>query len=141
MALTPVEQVRLLIGATATSPFYEVLSDEEIEFIIESTDSIYEAAKVAASAMYAQLVAIPTREKTGEIEVWNDVVNGYLAFLDRFISTTTTANLKGLMPYSAGISWADITANISNPDVVKSKLTQISIEDNYNVCSDNCNLK
>lgn len=138
MALTDIEAVRLYIGATSTSPFYALLSNNEIQFFIDNTSSIYEAAKFAANAMYAQIVAIPIREKTGEIEVWNDIVNGYLKFLDKFISSTSAIDLRGLMPYAAGISKEDVLTNTSDPDVVKSKLSQMSFEETYNVCEDNC---
>lgn len=141
MALTPIEIVRLYIGATATSPFYAVLSDEEIQYFIDNTDTLYEAAKYAAGAMYAQLVATPTREKTGEIEVWNEIFSGYLSFLNLFIKTPTVQSLKGLVPYAAGISWADIANNISNPDTVNPKLSVISVEEVYDVCEHNCQIE
>ena len=131
MALTDVEKVRLLIGDTGGSPFYPLFSDEEIQFFLDSYGGVAEASKVAAISASFQLAAWNTKERTGDIEVWNELSKQYLKALENLIgkagSGGTTIIPNGLMPYAGGISWDDVNANNANPDNVRSPLTQIKV--------------
>ena len=131
MALTDVEVVRLLIGDTPTSPFYQLFTDEEIQqFLDLNGGNVRQAARMAAIAASMQLAGWNTRETTGDISVWNELSTAYLKALDNFINDSSSASIpNGLMPYASGISWADVCANNANPDNVRSPLTQIKVCD------------
>ena len=131
MALTDVEVVRLLIGDTPTSPFYQLFTDEEIQqFLDMNGGNVMQAARMAAIAASMQLAGWTTRERTGDIEVWSSLSTQYLKALENLINDSSSASIpNGLMPYASGISWADMCANNANPDNVRSPLTQINVCD------------
>ncbi|MNQ73283.1 hypothetical protein D3C85_880100 [compost metagenome] len=131
MALTPVQQVRLFIGDTPTSPFYQLFTDEEIQtFIDMSGGDVMQAARMGAISASFQLAGWTTRERTGDIEVWSSLSTQYLKALDNLIKDPSFKSLPtGLHPYAAGISWEDVCNNMSNPDNVQPKLTNIHICD------------
>ena len=71
MALTDVEFVRLLIGDTPTSPFYQIFSDDEIQqFLDANSGNVRQASRMAAIAASMQLAGWTSRERTADIEVW-----------------------------------------------------------------------
>lgn len=131
MALTDIEVVRLLIGDTPTSPFYQLFTDEEIQqFLDLNGGSVRQAARMAAIAASMQLAGWTTRERTGDIEVWSSLSTQYLKALENLINDSSAGNLpNGLMPYASGISWEDMCANNANPDNVRSPLTKIKVCD------------
>jgi len=140
MALTLIEQVRLLIGLVPNSPFYSFLSDADIEWFLESNGNrVYAAARRAAVAVSLQLAGVNTREITGDIHVYNEVSKQYLAALDNLINDSSINNLpNGLMPYASGISWEDWCANNLNPDNIRSPLSMIKAcpEEGNRYCDD-----
>lgn len=129
MALTDVEVVRLLIGDTPTSPFYQLFTDEEIQqFLDMNGGNVMQAARMAAIAASMQLAGWTTRERSGDLEVWSSLSTQYLKALENLINDSSSASIpNGLMPYASGISWADMCANNANPDNVRSPLTQIKV--------------
>ena len=131
MALTDVETVRLLIGDLPNSPFYQLFDDESIQqFLDLNGGNVRQAARMAAIAASMQLAGWNTRESTGDISVWNELSTAYLKALDNFINDSSSASIpNGLMPYASGISWRDICSNNTNPDNVRSPLTQIKVCD------------
>tara|TARA_Y100000114_G_C11764120_1_gene332391 strand:- start:65531 stop:65983 length:453 start_codon:yes stop_codon:yes gene_type:complete len=133
MALTPIQQVRLLIGLTASSPFIDLvdLTDEEIQWFLDHNGgSVIAAAKMAAIAVSFQVTGINTREITGDIHVYNDLSSQYLKALDNFIKDASAYTLpNGLMPYAAGISWQDVCDNNNTPDNVRPALSKIQVCD------------
>ena len=139
MALTQVEQVRLLIGLGPNSPFVDFLSDAEIEWFIEyNGNSVIQAARMAAIALSLQLAGVNTREIVGDIHVYNEVSSAYLRALANFIKDSNAASLpNGLMPYASGISWSDYCANDANPDNIRSPLTKIRLCDERGFFLDN----
>lgn len=128
MALTDIEKVRILIGDVPTSPFYQIFTDDEIQAFLDlAGGNVLQAARTAAIAASMQLAGWNTRERTGDIEVWNSLSTQYLKALENLIDDSGSSSLpNGLMPYASGISWSDICANNNNPDNVRSKLTQIN---------------
>lgn len=131
MALTPIEQVRLLIGLGPNSPFNDLLSDEEIQWFLDYNNGrVIDAAIMAAISVSLAVTGIPSRERTADIEVWNNISTAYMKALDNFIKDASAKTLpNGLMPYAAGISWADVCANNNNPDNVRPALTKIQVCD------------
>ena len=102
MAMTPVEQVRFLIGIGPTSPFYSFVSDAEIEYALEQTNgNVRAAAKIVAFSLLFQLAGYNTREKVGDEEIWNTYAASYLAALRNFVTDPGFLIPSGLMPWSA----------------------------------------
>lgn len=132
MALTDIEKIRLLIGDTPTSPFYQLFTNEELQaFLDMQGGNVIQAARMAAIAASMQLAGYNTRERTGDIEVWNTVATQYLKALENLIDDTSGYTLpSGLMPYAAGISWQDVCDNNTNLDNVRPGLTKIKVCDN-----------
>jgi hypothetical protein len=102
MALTPVEQVRLLIGDIPSNPFYPLYTDEEIQQFLDLTNqNVFQAARLAAISASFTVAGYSTRERTGDIEVENNYAKNYLAALGNFINNPTFAIPPGLFPWSA----------------------------------------
>lgn len=102
MALTPVEQVNLLIANTVSNPFYPIFTTEEIQqFLDFNNQNVYQAARMAAIAASMTISGFNTREEVGDILVWNDYAKNYLAALGNFINNPTVLIPMGLMPWSA----------------------------------------
>ena len=102
MALTPVQQVRLLIGDVPSSPFYQLFTDEELQAFLDMTNQdVFAAARLAAISASFQLAGWSTRERTGDIEVWSSLSTQYLKALDYLIKNPDTAIPAGLFPWSA----------------------------------------
>lgn len=102
MALTPVQQVRILIGDVEGSPFYQLFTDEEIQGFLDMTNQdVFAAARLAAISASFQLAGWSTRERTGQIEVWSSLATQYLKALDYLINNPGTLIPSGLFPWSA----------------------------------------
>lgn len=102
MALTPVEQVRILIGDVPSSPFYQLFTDEELQgFLDMANQDVFYAARLAAISASFQLAGWSTRERTGDIEVWSSLSTQYLKALDYLINNPGSLIPAGLMPWSA----------------------------------------
>lgn len=131
MALTDIDAVRLLTGDVLGSPFYQMLTDEQIQYFLDiNGGNVRQAARMAAISISMQLAGYSSRERTGDIEVWSNLSTAYLKALDNLIDDKTPGNLpNGMMPYASGISWADVCANNANSDSVRSPLTQIKVCD------------
>lgn len=131
MALTDIEIVRLLIGDTPTSPFYQLFTNEEIQQFLDLNDgNVMRAARMAAIAASMQLSGWTTRERTGDIEVWSSLSTSYLKALDNFIKDSGSSSIpSGLLGYAAGISYEDVCANDRNPDNVRPGLIGIRLCD------------
>ena len=126
--LTDEMKVRLLYGDTPTSPFYQLLTSEEVLWLLEKNrGNIQAAARDAAFSASFQLAGWATRERTGSIEIWSNLANSYQKALNALIQQKVFNLPDGLMPYAAGISWKDIEANNSNPDNVRPAITQIDL--------------
>lgn len=120
--------VRLLIGDTPSSPFYPIFTDEEVEAMLElyGWDVRRASRQLAISAAF-QLSMVTYRERTGDIEVWNNASLQYQKALGDFIDAGSANNLPDhLVPYAAGISKEDYCAYLMDPDVRRSPLVQIS---------------
>lgn len=119
MALTNVEAVRLLIGLTERSPFYGLISDEEIGWFLEqSDDNIINASIAAGFAACNFLSQVNTKEKFGDIEAWNEVAREYKKSFALWAEDQKDTNPlpNGVMPWAAGVSVEDLQASMNNPD-------------------------
>ena len=152
MAIDSVLAVRTLIGDVPGSPFYMLFEDSEIQMFLDlSSGNVMQAARLAAIAASMQLAGYNTRERVGDEEIWNSLSTAYLKALENLINDKNAATIpNGLMPFAAGISWADICANNANPDNVRPELTQIKVCDScgchctptadnpFNICNCGC---
>ena len=139
MALDPILAVRLLIGDVEGSPFYQLFDDTEIQFFLDQNNgNIQLAARMAAIAASFQLAGWNTRERVGDEEIWNSLSTQYLKALQNVIDNPIINLPNGMMPWAGGISWSDVCANNSNPDNVRSPLTQIKTCDCDNKCGCGC---
>lgn len=130
MAFIPEQQskinlTRLFCGDTVSSPFYPIFTDEEIGSILEyynwDLKKGVRATAISASMQFAQMTY---RERTGDIEVWNNVSLQYQKALQDLINDKSITTLDiGLMPYFGGISWCKVGEINNNPDQVRSSLT------------------
>lgn len=123
-----IKLVRILVGDTEGSIFYPALSDEEYYYILELNDwNVYRAARRIAMSIAFQLSGFTYRERTGDIEVWNNASLQYLKVLQLLLDDDSPVNLPAdILPYAAGISKIDVNASNCNPDKNRSPLARIS---------------
>lgn len=132
--ITPEEQakidlVRILVGDTPQSIFYPILTDEQYYAILQLENwNVYKAARRVGLSIALVLSQVNYRERTGDIEVWNNASIEYRKALQDMIDDGVGPGAlpAGLIPYTAGISKADICKYFSDPDIQRSPLTQIS---------------
>lgn len=133
--LEKIALVRLLIGDTPRSPFYPLYSDEEIQiFLNKNNGNVMAAAKDAAIGGAFIVGGWATRERTGDIEVWNSLGTNYLAALKIFLGNDSVNIPNGLMPWAAGISRAEMCEMARNPDLYRGKLLDIYLCDCERPC-------
>lgn len=130
MAFTPEQEkkiylARLYIADTETSPFYQIFTDEEIGSILEYRDwNLQKAIRDLAIAASMQFAQMTYRERTGDIEVWNNVSLQYQKALQDLINDNNILSLgNGIKPYFGGISWCEAQKINGNPDQLRSGLT------------------
>lgn len=116
MALTDeqkIARIRLLIGDVEGSPFYPLFTDEQYqEFLDMSGGDIYSAAQMAAVSASFVVSGWSTRERTGDIEVWNSISTQYLKALDYFLRNPKVQIPNGLLPWSASVGSCSKLMNI-----------------------------
>ena len=120
-----VYQVRLMIGDTPSSPFYPLFQDEEIaQFLDMNNWRLRPAIRMAAIAASMQFAQYTYRERTGDIEVWNNISLQYLKALQNLIDEGSVNSLpEGLMPYFGGIDWAVVSSYNADSNNIRSPLT------------------
>lgn len=137
--MDPILAVRLLIGDVPSSPFYQLFTDEEIQYFLDlNNGNIRLAARMAAISASFQLAGWSTRERTGDIEVWSSLSSNYLKALDYLINNPTDNIPNGLIPWAGGISKSEVCANDRNPDTVQSPLNNIYTCDADDSCNTSC---
>ena len=130
MSYTPEQEkkimlVRLYCGDTESSPFYPIFTDEEIGAILEYRNwNLQKAIRDCAISASMQFAQMTYRERTGDIDVWNNVSLQYQKALQDLINDNNIGSLgTGLMPYFGGISWCEVGKINGNSDQVRSSLT------------------
>lgn len=126
--LEKIALVRLLVGDVEASIFYPILTDEDIAKLLKLEGwNVLKAARRAAITIAFSLSSFPYRERTGNIEVWNNASIEYKKVLDMFIDESGAVNLPAsLIPYAAGISKEDVARANCNPDRNRSPLARIT---------------
>lgn len=122
-------QVRLLIADSPSSPFYPLFDDDEIASFLKmngwNVRRASRQAAIAASMNFSQMVY---RERTGDIEVWNNVSIQYLKALENVIKGNVE-DFGTLRPYFGGVDTCTVVANENDPRNVRSPLVQIGTQD------------
>lgn len=132
MPYTPEEEkkiamVRLMIGDSPGSPFYPLFEDEEIASFLEMNSwNVRRATRMAAIAASMNFAQMVYRERTGDIEVWNNVSIQYQKALENIISENTVSSFGTLRPYFGGIDWCTVQDYKNDPDNVRSPLATIT---------------
>lgn len=121
-----IDLVRILVGDVEGSVFYPILTDDQYFAILEFCKwDVMKAARRIAISISLLLTQTSTRERTGDIEVWNSAATEYSKALKDFLDGSN--NLPdGLNPYAAGVSKEDICKYKKDPNFNRSPLAQIS---------------
>ena len=119
MPLTQIEAVRLAVGDFGEPT---ILTDSDYQYFLDKYDgSERRAALDAARAIMFYLARWPTKERTADVEVWNEWANAYRRALESFINNPEF-NVPSAMAYAGGISKSDMRANDANQDNVQAKI-------------------
>ncbi len=116
-APTLIEQVRLNVGDNNAE--FQILPDDTYQWLLDKySNNVNRSSMDAARFILFELTKFPTRERTGQIEVWNEWVNAYRKALELFIKDP---NLTVMIPvpYAGGISKDDMYLNDSDNDNVR----------------------
>lgn len=118
-------QVRLLIADSPSSPFYPLFDDDEIASFLKmngwNVRRASRQAAIAASMNFSQMVY---RERTGDIEVWNNVSIQYLKALENVIKGNVE-DFGALRPYFGGVDACRVRAYENDPRNVRSPLVKM----------------
>ena len=137
--MDPIMAVRLLIGDVEGSPFYQLFTDEQIQYFLDiNNGNVPAAARMAAIAASLQLAGWATRERVGDVEVWSSLSTNYLKALEMLITNPSVNIPNGLMPWAGGISKTQVCENNKNPDNVRSPLDSIYTCDIDDPCYSKC---
>lgn len=118
--------VRLNIGDSPSSPFYPLFDDDEIAMFLKYNSwNVRKASRQAAIAASMNFSQTVYRERTGDIEVWNNVSIQYLKALENIIKGSVD-DYGTLRPYFGGIDWCTVNKYNTDPNNVRSPLTQIN---------------
>lgn len=116
-APTLIEQVRLNVGDNNTE--FQILPDDVYQWLLDKySNNVNRSSLDAARFILFELPKIPTRERTGQIEVWNEWANAYRRALEMFIKDPNLS-LSTFVPYAGGISKEDMYQNDINNDNVR----------------------
>ena len=120
--------IRVLVGDTEGSMFYPILTDAQYYDLLQFEKwDVYRAARRAGISISLHLAQETYRERTGDIEVWNNASIEYRKALSDFLDNKGVTNLPSLIrPYASGISKADMCKYLNDPDTARSPLSQIS---------------
>lgn len=121
-----IKLVRLNIGDSPSSPFYPLFDDDEIASFLKMNGwNVRRASRQAAIAASMNFSQTVYRERTGDIEVWNNVSIQYLKALENIIKGSVD-DYGTLRPYFGGIDWCTVNKYNTDPNNVRSPLTQIN---------------
>ena len=126
--LDKIATVRVLVGDIEHSIFYPIVTNEEITKILvfEKWDVMKAARRVATTIAFI-LSCVTYRERSGDLECWNNASIEYRKVLLEFLKESGASQLPShIIPYAAGISKSDFDKYVNDPDFKRSPLAQIS---------------
>lgn len=137
-----IDLVRLMIGDVPISVFYPILTDTEYAKLLAFYNwDINKTARKAAFSILFYLTQVTYRERTGDIEVWNNASIEYRKALNDYLDSEKTILPDNIRPWVAGANPSDVCKFQSSS--VRNPLAQISPcsnwwtrVDKYNCISD-----
>ena len=119
MALTLIEQVKVTVGDLGQD---SILDNDVYEHFLEKHSNNVGLASIdAAKTIMFYLTRMPTRERTGDIEVWKQWAQSYLQALKEFINNAALTSYSPI-PYAGGISKSDMLNNDLNFDTIQKRV-------------------
>lgn len=120
--------LRLMLGDIEGSVFFPILTDSEYFVILEMNNwDVRKSARQAGYSIVFYLTQVNYRERTGDIEVWNNASLEYRKALTDFLNQNDSANLpQGLKPWIGGVSAKEVREYLSDPDYIRHPLASIS---------------
>ena len=120
-----VDLVRLLVGDIPISVFYPILTDAEYSMILNMYKwDVNKAARKSAFSILFYLTQVSYRERTGDIEVWNNASIEYRKALNDYLDSEKGILPDDLRPWVAGANPIDVCT--FQKDTVRHPLAQIS---------------
>lgn len=125
MALTNIEMIRLITQDNGRLPIFDpenptfIMTDEEIEgYLTMCNGDVLQASRWGLRTMMAWISGVSTKELYGDVEVWSDFGKNYIKAAEAFLNDKALFSgiPKGLMPYAAGISVAELLLSYADPD-------------------------
>lgn len=135
MEFTPEQEakiklLRLMLGDLPASVFYPILTDDEYGMILQLYDwNVEKAARRAAFSILFYLTQTTYRERTGDIEVWNNASIEYRKALNDLIDNEKSTLPEDLIPFVAGVNVEDVCKY--QKEGVRHPLAQITLCSNW----------
>ncbi len=123
------DAVRILINDTDTSA--ADLSDETIDWLIDSTSNVWFAAELAALTKASQLAERATSKQVGDVKlVYGDLAGAMSTKLRELARDFRKRAVRiGAAPYSGGISISDIKSVLGDTDYARPEI-ELGADDN-----------
>ena len=135
MEFTPEEQakidlLRLMLGDVSNSVFYPILTDNEYAMLLIMYDwDVNKATRKAAFSILFYLTQVTYRERSGDLEVWNNSSIEYRKALNDYLDSDKSILPEDLIPWVAGANKEDVCKYQKSS--VRSPLAQISTCSNW----------
>lgn len=125
---TKINLLRLMLGDIQGSVFYPILTDEEYYTYLELHNwDLKRAVRDAGFSILFYLSKVNYRERTGDIEVWNNSSIEYRKALSDYLDDKGVGSIPpDLLPWVGGTSIKDVYKYINDPDYIRHPLASIS---------------
>lgn len=130
--ITPEQQekidlIRLLLGDIPKSAFYPILTDEEYCALLDMYDwDVRRAVRRSAFSILFYLSQVNFRERTGDIEVWQNASQEYRKALENLVSVEEKDIPSDLRPWVAGGNKYDVCRINNDPRTNRHPLAMIT---------------
>lgn len=126
--LAKISLMRIMLGDVPGSPFYPMLADEEYALILEMNNwDVKRAVRQAGFSILFYLTQVNYRERTGDIEVWNNASIEYRKALNDYLDDSGAGVLPpDLLPWAGGTSAKEVCSLLGDPDYLRHPLAAIS---------------
>lgn len=125
-----IDLLRLLLGDLPSSVFYPILMDSEYQMILEAHGwDVNKATRKAAFSILFYLTQVNYRERTGDIEVWNNASIEYRKALNDYLSSQKNIIPEDLVPWVAGANKIDVIK--FQREAVRHPLAQVAVCSNW----------
>ncbi len=125
-----IDTLRILLGDIPSSVFYPILMDSEYAIILSMQEwDIKKSIRRTAFSILFYLNQTPTRERSGDIEVWVSAAMEYRKSLNDLLNSEKNILPEDLIPWVAGANKEDVCKYQKSS--VRSPLAQISTCSNW----------